>query len=600
MIEKKLDQADVITESKRNSDSLTGEVDAGRSELLSTAKSEMTRIKNGGKTGITGDFGKVLFDDSMQGKIPQKSRLADLTTGSGKNGNQPDNLTNREDIEPLVSDNTSQPSSDAPTLIQGNNQAENAIRPGSLEPAPAYDINRTNGDGQAPRTDTNEADNLTRLANVRLPSADTINQTISDSPAPLTDNRQAENVTRPDDAEMAGIAKTGRVIKDAQGQVTEVDYPNGKSIKIKYDGAGTPVEIRESSGNIWLNFGPGGWNHYDNKLNQIDHVDSVKVSPNGDIIFTENNSHSITKHPDSTYTVRLPDNSKREVNSQGLVTEVDYPNGKFNKVKYDGHGNPVEIKNNDGDTWKKDATGWSQYDKNGKKGQHADNITVSSNGDITYSERNSYKLTKHNDGSFTMTKPDGSRRELDSQGHLTEVHYPDGKFNKIKSDAQGNPVEIATSSSTVWRKEANGWTQFDKDGKKMRDAADLSVDDNGDIRIINRDGSQLTKHENGTFTIGNTDGSLVDYDAQHRITKIEYPDGDSSKIKYDTNGNPVAIEDSNGSVFKREANGWNRYSKNGKLLVHADSLQISPQGDIAISQNSGNRAVKHTDGTVTD
>src|SRR4030095_2670967 len=300
-----------------------------------------------------------------------------------------------------------------------------------------------------------------------------------------------------DKTDSAGTASESKITRDADGKVTDVTYPGGKSRHIAYDDSEPrqPREIKSNDGKTWTKEADG-WNQYgppgppDGKKTGL-HVDAIEVSGNGDITLSKKGDETLVLHPDGSKTGILIDKSVVTVDARGDVTDVTYPGGKKSRhITYDDSEprQPREIKSNDAKTWMNEADGWNQYGPpgppNGKKtGQHVDAIEVSKEGGITLSTKGDTTIVLHRHGSKTGIFTDKSVVTVNAGGRVTDVTYPDGHSNHIEYDHSQPPQLCAIKSidGAAWKIEADGWDQYGPpDGKTKtglhRDVITVSED----------------------------------------------------------------------------------------------------------------------------
>lgn len=382
-----------------------------------------------------------------------------------------------------------------------------------------------------------------------------------------------------------------KVTRDDDGRVTRVEYPNGRpASSIEYDHSGNPTRIRGSDNFEWRKEGDV-WKHYDADGQEIGTANSVDVSEDGEISIKSAEAE-ITIYRNGEGAMVLKD-------SEGRPTDVYYPNGRAsNTITYDG-GQPVEIRSDDGTVWKREGDGWKHYTASGEEAGTARSIEVAENGDITIRSEGDDHITIHHDGTTS-----GRMGNLahDSQGRVTEVHYPDGTSRSIAYDAEGNPAELRRSDGTVWRKEEDGWNRYDANGNKdSHFDGNVTVDEDGDVSFMDSDGNGIIRHADGGYTELLADGSAVWYDANGRPEQVDYPNGrPSHAIKYDDSGNPVEIKSGmDGNVWKKEGDSWKQYNHAGEVVGEARDVTVEPSGDIVIHHNDGTDVTYFRDGEAT-
>jgi len=405
----------------------------------------------------------------------------------------------------------------------------------------------------------------------------------------------SSSTTRPDDAV---------IDRDAQGKITAITQPGGKTaVDIKNDADGNPIEIKGKS-TTWTKDATGDWTQSDSQGHTLRTAKHIEVDKNTGDITIENSDKSVNRYrPDGSSSTTRPDNAVIDRDAHGKITAITQPGGKTTvDIKNDADGNPIEIKGKS-TTWTKDATGdWTQSDSQGHTLRTAKHIDVDKNtGDITI-VNNDKSLNRYRpDGSSSTTRPDDAVIDRDAQGNITAITQPGGQSAvDIKNDADGNPTEIK-GKSTTWTKDATGaWTHTDSAGHTLGTAKHIDVDKNtGDIVITNSDKSVQTFHANGSSGTAGADGSIVVRDAQNRVTEVTYPDRSMSHVIRDQAGNPIEINSTDGTTWKKEGNGWNKYDEAGHKLDQAEDITVASNGDVDLAKH-GSTVTVHPDKSVID
>ncbi len=312
---------------------------------------------------------------------------------------------------------------------------------------------------------------------------------------------------------------------------------------------------------------------------------------------TIDNSSAVTDNASKTGQI--------ERDSEGRPTKITYSDGNSNEIKYGPDGNPSELHTRDGSTWKKEDGEWTRY-KDGKKiDDEVGNFQVTKEGDIVATRKDGTPdMIKHSDGSITEFGKDGkSQITRDINERPTSITYSDGSTNKITYDQDGNPTEMHTRDGSTWKKEDGEWNRY-KNGKKIDDPiGDFQVTKEGDIIATRKDGTpDMIKHADGSVTEYGKDGnSQITRDINERPTSITYPDGNTNKITYDKEGNPIEMNTRDGSTWKKENGEWNRYKDGKKIDDEVGDFKVTKDGDILATRKDGTPdMVKHSDGSLTE
>jgi hypothetical protein len=305
-------------------------------------------------------------------------------------------------------------------------------------------------------------------------------------------------------------ADKSSITTDRDGQVTDVYYGDGSKVKVRNE-SGDQVEITDRDGGTYKKHEDGTWSKYDAKGVPVDHVNDVRVSPNGDMSVVRNDNTGTTRHTDGSRTEDNGNGSRFDYDSQGRITDVGYPGGKHERIKYGDDGKPAEIAEREGTKLKREEDGtWSRYDKDGKIVARPQEVRVNSSGEIEISNANESSEIRHTDGTKTITEKSGAEIRRNENDQVTDVKTPGGGTKHIDYDANGEPKRITEESGYYEERQPDGtWKLHQRSGRAVdRGDSDwlyMRVDKNGDIVrgggdivIVNRpDGSEM-RHNSKT------------------------------------------------------------------------------------------------------
>ncbi len=284
-------------------------------------------------------------------------------------------------------------------------------------------------------------------------------------------------ITREDKSSRTENHDGSTVDRDAQDRVTKTISSDGKTIReISY--VGNQAIVTETVDGIAT----------------ASNVSAKDVSKGGDVTVNTTNvegheSHEV-RSADGT-TVRYDDSVKPP-----RVSEVHYPNGGYNKFKYDDKGNIEEIE---------DGNGTEKHTY--KPADTNRTATVDAHGVLTLTDNTNPEHPK------TMTKKlDGSEVYKDDQGRVTGVVHPDGSKDDFTYDGDSKQVQKHTHTDST----GSTTTPFDRSKKEGNTEDDVSVDEQGNI----------TTTKDGKKTRTSTDGSKED-----ATNQLEYDSDSNAHLK---------------------------------------------------------------------
>jgi YD repeat-containing protein len=283
----------------------------------------------------------------------------------------------------------------------------------------------------------------------------------------------------------------------------------------------------------------------------------------------------------------------------GRPTEIEYPDGRSNRIKYDESGNIEELKTAEGKTVTRDGDHWSVVDSNGTKTQFKGDIHVTKDGDVAVMNPDGSGSIRHSDGSKTRISEDGVSQETrDINERVTSVTYPDGKTNKIEYDENGEVKAMKTAEGKTVTREGDHWSVTDANGKKSEWKGDVHVTEDGDVAVINPDGSGSIRHADGSKTRLSDDGvSQETRDIHDRVTSITYPDGNTNKVEYDEKGEVKGLQTAEGKTVVREGDHWSVTDADGNKSEWKGDVVVTDKGEIIVLNEDGSGAVRNPDGS---
>lgn len=308
----------------------------------------------------------------------------------------------------------------------------------------------------------------------------------------------------------AKMKEGGTIIRDANGHITGISYPNGKSASFKYgsDGTVNKIEIagmtfEKSADGTWKGTGPDG------KGGKLDGV-NVNMNENGTLRFEDKDGNVTLMRADGSRTTLGADGSRVDSDGGGRPSDVRYPSGGTAHADYDDNGSLNGIKTSGGGSIERGDDGsWRTNDGSGSKPVDG-KFSFDEDGSISYESSDGTTHSHHPDGTDSTSYDDGSTVHRDSSGRVDGVDYPDGKSSDISYDSKGD-VNGITYGDNEFTRDKNG-TWHNNDGEPVPDTK-ISVDqETGDITFKTGDGVTVTKYSDGTHEAYDAKGRKIGID----------------------------------------------------------------------------------------
>lgn len=175
---------------------------------------------------------------------------------------------------------------------------------------------------------------------------------------------------------------------------------------------------------------------------------------------------------------------------------------------------------------------------------------------------------------------------------------------KIEKHSQESPASFATFDGGTWKKDGADWSQYDKNGHKVKapdgKVADLVRDEENNLLVKLADGRALKQQ---------ADGSVLEYDKSNHLKSITLQNGSVRKFEWEgkqlvamssSKGNYTRVRDKDGKLTdewrqKGEAVGWKGElkadEKNGDLTV-GNTIYRSNM-TVETINNDGSRNILH-------
>lgn len=280
---------------------------------------------------------------------------------------------------------------------------------------------------------------------------------------------------------------------DEQGHVTRVDYKGGGFREFKYQG-GQLSEVQYDNGrgykDSWKREGDG-FQNYDSSGNRTAHkLKDLTVSQDGTVREKQTNSEKITGTDHLTYdpatTKVKADRSKVTVDGQGKVSDVVAANGTQKHFEYgaDGKVSKIQIQAPGArpEVWEKNGDSWVRQ---GDRATYQGQTEVDRQGNVTTKFAAGGSRIDNTDGSSISRNGDNQITAItDAHGAKREFRYENGKLAEVKYQAPG-----LTES---WKMENGVWINYNSANVPTgRTRADIVLKQDGTILEHDKNSNHL-------------------------------------------------------------------------------------------------------------
>jgi YD repeat-containing protein len=195
----------------------------------------------------------------------------------------------------------------------------------------------------------------------------------------------------------------------------------------------------------------------------------------------------------------------------------------------------------------------------------------------------------------------GSQQNIDydKDFHITKVTSADGKTSEMKYDSKGDLNEVKLPDGNTWKKDKEGWNQFDKNGKQIKHMdGTINVTDEGDVVGLEKGQIYWRQNHDGSSTVTNKDHSIVTKDTDGNPTEVIYPDGKRTEVHYNTKGEPLTIK-KDGATYVQESGKWFKEDEHGNRVQEMNGkMTVDKNGDVSFIDKDKGTITKHTDGST--
>ena len=377
---------------------------------------------------------------------------------------------------------------------------------------------------------------------------------------------------------MRANADGSQLAFDRQGRVVAAADAQGKTRQYGYAGdSTTPNMVKEPDGKVWRSNDGKNWSR-----------EGSNQSRAGEVIVGKDGSHTVRNSKGEETTFKL-DGSTVARDKDGRVTSTKDAAGTERKFEYDNKGNLTTFKDGD-QTWRsRDGKNWQR--EGGHKWEGT--ISVDKDGNVREKYTSGKEVTKQTDGwqkvqengktSLEFKEGTGSTVVKNEQGQTTEVRYPNGTSRQFGYDAQGQVNKMTDKTGTWTTSDGQNWK---KEGSNESFKGKIEVGEHGISRQVAADGSQK---------VSKNDGSVIEANAEGKITKVTTANGQTREFEYGADGKINKMKDTAGAVWNTtDGKNW---QKQGSDTSWKGSVNVRPDGTYEErSEGTGNRTVAVTDG----
>ncbi|MCD4695710.1 MAG: DUF6531 domain-containing protein [Bacteroidales bacterium] len=283
---------------------------------------------------------------------------------------------------------------------------------------------------------------------------------------------------------------------DSQNRLIYVAIPAGVT-NYEYDQQNNLTKIADANGNIT--------EYFYNSINQL----ILEVDPIGNQVtyeYDENGNLTYVTDANSN-TIQYTYNSLNQLTQRGYIGNTDH-------FSYDEEGNILNMYNNDINI----SFDYDALNRLTQKNVNTWNKVISYTYDLAGNRK-------------TMTDPDGgvTYYNYDSTNRLTSLINPFTETTGFEYDDAGRITNQTNANGTYTDYSYNDWDLLTSlFNRKSNDDLISSYE-----YIYDSYGNRLTMLENETGLHQYT------YDDSHRLTEVDYPDGDNEVFEYDGSGNRI-------------------------------------------------------------
>jgi YD repeat-containing protein len=234
----------------------------------------------------------------------------------------------------------------------------------------------------------------------------------------------------------------GTVKKNSQGQVIEVDFPNGKHRLFGYDKNGNLDSVVQPDGTV-IQLVNGRW-EYAQYETDADFL-NPQVSSDGTLSYQTREGAYVNDFSDGSQTTVNKDLSIVKQDASGNVIEIDYADGSQRQFSRDANGNISKIVEN-GKTYTVDRSG-NIIGPDGPTGKSYPNVT--SDGRYSYIDQGIYLVKINTDQSQSIQAGFGLIIK-NPAGQITKIDYPGGASRKFGYDGHGQLNSITDTNGKTY------------------------------------------------------------------------------------------------------------------------------------------------------
>jgi len=262
-------------------------------------------------------------------------------------------------------------------------------------------------------------------------------------------------VVKPDHTSAQVKPNGAYIYRNAAGEVTYLEYPNGKLRTFEYDTAGNLIGWTEPDGSsmhkVTDQSGQQRWQlTHPTGIKQTASVTSAEVNEAGNLTWKTPSSTRV--YTTDGHTIGISGDESVETDADGRVVKQGFAMGS-REYHYGKDGCLDAIKMTSTSISVKDGDEWGAYSTTGNR--FALTMVDAANYDKYSSLPQGCRVTADGEGIDVLDTPDGK---------VVSIQDKDGKETLLNFDKAGQLVRVETTSSTLYKRDELIWRAYRGDG----------------------------------------------------------------------------------------------------------------------------------------
>lgn len=381
-------------------------------------------------------------------------------------------------------------------------------------------------------------------------------------------------------------------MRDRDGNITEVQRPDGSEVNITYKN-GVPVRLSDEHGFELTSEDGMQWKH---GFESGTITGDLEVNRDGDIsiVGDQNELHlgadaSVIKvDKESGLTTRVEQNGVSiSTNQSGQIVATTDRLGRNSSYDYDGDGSLVSYKDASGEWTRQEDGSWNN------------SSTGLSDGKTREVDESGRLRITNPDQTSTVYQLDGSTLSIDAQSRITEVKANNGlrtRFEYEGDDSRPSSVRYGDNDSkwVATNEDKTEWKKLEKQGDSF---VDTGITWSGTIGVSER-GHRETSARTGNTVERNSDGSRFERDRNNNITELKTASGDKYEFRYSDSGHLRGVTRPDGTnAGISDYRGWSssdgNYMGGASVDQKTGRYRESGEGESAFTVDSDGTRVEY-------